>query len=74
MWTAFDVVPIRPDGKFTTDPIPPGKYEIAVYATSAQRLKQPNPQYDYDGRFEFTVPDNGEMPEVVFDAQERKQP
>ena len=71
MATAFDVVPIHSDGNFTTDPIPPGKYWVELHAISSQAAKKSSDQFDYYSRFEFTVPENREMPSIEFDAKKR---
>ena len=72
--TAFDVVPIQSDGKFTTDPIPPGKYWIDLHAISSQAPKGSPQQADFIGHLNFTVPESGETPKIEFDAKGRKEP
>ena len=71
MATAFDVVPIHSDGNFTTDPIPPGKYWVDLHAISSAAPKNAFQQADFVGHFDFTMPENGEMPAVEFDAKKR---
>jgi hypothetical protein len=62
--TAFDEIPIKSDGRFTTDPIPPGKYYLYLFAVRASTLEHPNQDSDFTGHLEFTVPEQGEMPKV----------
>jgi thiol-disulfide isomerase/thioredoxin len=71
---AFDVIPITSDGRFTTDPIPPGQYHLYLFAVSASTPEQSTQQSDFDGRLVFTVPPNGDMPrvEVVAKPNTRK--
>ncbi len=58
--TAFDVIPIKSDGRFTIDPIPPGDYRLDVFAV---RRTTVNPRRsDYHGRLSFTVTREGELP------------
>jgi RNA polymerase sigma factor (sigma-70 family) len=68
-FTAFDVIPIQSDGRFRTDPMPPGKYELFLFAVKSSTLKQSNQQSDFDGHLTFTVPDSGAMPDVQLRAK-----
>ncbi len=34
-FTHFDVMPIGPDGRFTTLPLPPGRYDLSLFAIRA---------------------------------------
>jgi RNA polymerase sigma factor (sigma-70 family) len=63
-YTAFDVLPIKSDGRFTTDPIPPGKYHLHLYAMRDSSIEQSSQQSDFDGFLAFTVPQLGEMPKL----------
>jgi hypothetical protein len=42
-----------------------------LHAISSQAAKKGLDRFDYYSRFEFTVPENGEMPAVEFDAKKR---
>lgn len=60
--TAFDVIPTKADGRFTTDPIPPGDYYLYL---DAVRTSTPEHQSsDFGGQLQFTVPERGDMPKV----------
>jgi hypothetical protein len=70
--TTFDVISIKSDGLFTTDPIPPGKYHVDLFAVRATTPDQSPQQSDFScGRHEFTVPEKGEMPNVEVMAKPR---
>src|SRR6185295_3597211 len=62
LFTAFDVLPIKSDGRFTTDPIPPGKYYLSIFVVRASSVEQSNQQSDFNGGAAITVPERGEMP------------
>jgi RNA polymerase sigma factor (sigma-70 family) len=63
-FTAFQVLPITSDGRFTTDPIPPGKYILDLFAVRSATLEQSSQGSDFDGRLQFTVPEKGEISKV----------
>jgi beta-lactamase regulating signal transducer with metallopeptidase domain len=65
---AFGVIPIESDGQFTTDPIPPGKYDAELYAIRASTPTQSRQSSDFFGRDEFTVSDQGELPKVEIET------
>lgn len=69
LYTVFDVLPIKSDGQFTTDPIPPGQYTIDLFAVHAATPASSLPQTDFVGQTQFTVPADGEMPQVVVAAK-----
>jgi RNA polymerase sigma factor (sigma-70 family) len=69
LFTAFDVIPIGSDGKFTTGPIPPGEYHLHVSAMRASTPEQSNQQYDFNGFLVFKVPERGDMPKVEVTAK-----
>ncbi len=62
--TMFDVLPIQSDGRFTTNPIPPGMYVLNIFAVRASSGDQSNQESDFDATLSFTVPQRGEMPSV----------
>lgn len=62
--TAFDVLPIKADGRFTTDPIPAGTYYLYLFAVRSSTLEQTSQQSDFEGQLQFTVPEKGDLPEV----------
>ncbi len=74
LMTAFEVIPIKSDGHFTTDPMPPGKYHLWVDAVRASSLEQSSQQSDFDGQMQFTVPEHGDMPKVEIVAKPNKRP
>jgi RNA polymerase sigma factor (sigma-70 family) len=66
---AFDLIAIKSDGRFTTDPIPPGKYTMSLTAVRASTLEQSGQQADFSGFVNFTVAEQGEMPRVELIAK-----
>lgn len=70
-FTGFDVIPITADGRFTTDPIPPGKYELDLFALRSDTPHQSPQQSDFSGRLQFTIPEQGDMPKVEIIAKPR---
>jgi RNA polymerase sigma factor (sigma-70 family) len=73
-YTAFDVLPIKSDGRFTTDPIPPGKYHLHLFAVRDSSIEHSNQQSDFDGFLQFTVPQLGEMPKLEVIAKPATSP
>ena len=69
MIVAFDVIPITADGRFTTDPIPPGKYTAELFVVLASTPQLSSQTSDFSGRASFTVPEEGEMPLVEIVAK-----
>ena len=69
MMVAFDVIPITADGRFTTDPIPPGKYIVELFAVLASTPQLSSQTSDFSGKSSFTVPEEGEMPLVEIVAK-----
>jgi beta-lactamase regulating signal transducer with metallopeptidase domain len=65
---AFGVIPIESDGHFTTDPIPPGKYDAELYAIRSSTPTLSRQSSDFFGRDEFTVPEQGELPKVEIET------
>ncbi|MFN7450593.1 MAG: M56 family metallopeptidase [Pirellula sp.] len=65
---AFGVIPIESNGQFTTDPIPPGKYDAELYAIRASTPLLSRQSSDFFGRDEFTVPEQGELPKVEIET------
>jgi RNA polymerase sigma factor (sigma-70 family) len=62
--TTFDTIPIKADGRFTTDPIPPGQYHLFLDAVRTSTPEQSEQQPDFQGQVQFTVPERGDMPKV----------
>ncbi|HEY2250201.1 MAG TPA: M56 family metallopeptidase, partial [Planctomycetaceae bacterium] len=69
MYVAFDVIPITSDGRFTTGPIPPGKYTAEIYAVRAAAPKLASQFSDFSGDVSFTVPEMGDAPQVEIVAK-----
>ncbi len=69
MYLAFDVIPITSDGRFTTDPIPPGKYSADLFAVLASTPKLSSQSSDLSGNLSFTVPEEGDLPKVELVAK-----
>ncbi len=62
--TAFDVIPIKADGRFTTDPIPPGEYMLFLSAVRVSTPEQSSQQSDFNAQLTFKVPQRGDPPKV----------
>ncbi len=69
MYVAFDVIPITSEGRFTTDPIPPGKYTTSLFANLDSTPVLSSQSSDFSGAGSFTVPETGEMPQVEIVAK-----
>jgi thiol-disulfide isomerase/thioredoxin len=74
LYTAFDVIPITSEGRFTTDPIPPGKYSTDLFAVLASTPRLSSQSSDFSGGLSFTVPETGEMPKVEIVAKASRPP
>ena len=68
MYTTFDVLPIAADGRFTTDPIPPGHYTLHLFAVRSSTPDQSTQSSDFAAQKSFTVPQEGDMPKLVVTA------
>jgi thiol-disulfide isomerase/thioredoxin len=73
-YTTFEAIPIGSDGRFKTDPIPPGKYSIHLFAVRSSTPEQSNQQADFNGLLDLTVPERGDMPEIVVIARPNNSP
>jgi RNA polymerase sigma factor (sigma-70 family) len=73
-YTVFDAMPIGPDGHFKTDPIPPGKYFVDLFAVLSSTPPQSTQAADFSGHVDFTVPERGAPPEIVLVAKANKDP
>jgi hypothetical protein len=62
--TAFDVIVVTPEGRFTSDPIPPGKYWLDLFAIRSSTPEGSPQQTDFKGHLDFTIPEKGEMPRI----------
>jgi beta-lactamase regulating signal transducer with metallopeptidase domain/thiol-disulfide isomerase/thioredoxin len=74
LYTAFDVIPITSEGRFTTDPIPPGKYSASLFAVRASTPQLSSQSSDFSGGLSFTVPEKGDMPKVEIIAKANRPP
>jgi thiol-disulfide isomerase/thioredoxin len=73
-YTTFQAISIDSDGRFKTDPMPPGKYFINVFAVRSSTPQQSTQDADFSGHLDFAVPDRGDMPEIVVIAKPNKDP
>ncbi len=71
---AFDVLPITSEGRFTTDPIPAGKYSARLFAVRASTPQLSGQSSDYSGEVSFTVPEQGDPPSVEIVAKPNRPP
>jgi RNA polymerase sigma factor (sigma-70 family) len=71
-YTTFEAIPIGSDGRFKTDPLPPGKYFADLFAVCSSTPEQSSQQADFWGHLDFTVPDRGALPELVVSAKPNK--
>lgn len=69
--TNFDVIPIGPDGRFTTPPLPPNRYEIRLSAMKASTAPEANQSYDFGGFASVVVPESGAIAPVEIVAKRR---
>ena len=74
LYSAFDVIPITPEGRFTTDPIAPGKYSANLFAVLASTPQLSSQSSDFSGGLSFTVPEKGDMPRVEIVAKANRPP
>ncbi len=74
MGIAFDVIPITSEGRFTTDPIPPGDYTAFLFAVLASTPELSSQSADYSGTVRFTVPESGDLPKVELVAKANAAP
>jgi len=68
-YLAFDVISINSDGRFTTDPIPPGEYTASLFAVLASTPQLSRQSSDFSGQGSFTVPEQGDLPKVEIVAK-----
>jgi thiol-disulfide isomerase/thioredoxin len=73
-YLAFDVISINSDGRFTTDPIPPGKYTASLFAVLASTPQLSSQSSDFSGQGSFTVPEQGDLPKVEIVAKANARP
>jgi RNA polymerase sigma factor (sigma-70 family) len=71
MGTHFDVIPIGPDGVFSTPPLPPNRYQFMLWATLAATPEQESHEADWSGQTEVVIPETGEIPKVEIVAKGR---
>ena len=74
MYIAFDVIAITSEGRFTTDPIPPGKYSARLFAVLASTPRLSSQSSDFSGELSFEVPEKGDMPKVEIVAKANRPP
>ena len=73
-YIAFDVISINSEGRFTTDPIPPGKYTASLFAVLASTPRLSSQSSDFSGQGSFTVPEQGDLPKVEIVAKANARP
>lgn len=74
VFTVFDVLPIKSDGHFTTDPMPPGKYWLYISVVRASSIERSEQTSDFNGSVQVTVPERGDMPKVEIVARPNTTP
>jgi RNA polymerase sigma factor (sigma-70 family) len=72
--TGFECISINSDGHFKTDPIPPGKYILDVFAVRSSTPRQSYQNADFRAQMAFTVPESGPVPELVIVARPNNDP
>jgi hypothetical protein len=75
IYTNFDAIPIKADGHFLSDPVPPGKYWIAL---SAEGASTPSAASDrtitrFGGKAKVTIPENGGVQHIEIVAVPYKE-
>jgi RNA polymerase sigma factor (sigma-70 family) len=73
-YTTFEALAIGSDGRFKTDPIPPGKYSASLFAVLSSTPEQSSQEPDFTGHLDFTVPDRGDIPKIVIIANPNNAP
>ncbi|MEJ7638257.1 MAG: hypothetical protein WKF75_09855 [Singulisphaera sp.] len=58
-FTHFDVIPIGPEGRFSTPPLPPNRYEFRLSALLASTPARETQKYDFSGSTWVVVPETG---------------
>jgi thiol-disulfide isomerase/thioredoxin len=71
MITGFDSIPITSDGRFKTDPMPPGRYQLSVFAVRTSTPEWSVEEPDFAGDLAFTVPPGGDVPALEVRAKPR---
>ena len=69
--THFDVIPIGPDGVFSTPTLPPNRYEFTLWATLATTPDGESGEADFSGSTYVVIPETGEIPNVEIVAKGR---
>ena len=67
--THFDVIPISSDGRFTTPPLPPNRYDFQLAAMRATTPVESNQGYDFGGSATVVIPETGDIPPVEIVAK-----
>jgi hypothetical protein len=53
--TSFEVIPIKPDGHFLTDAMPPGEYDFRLFAVRATTPQGPIQSSEFEGQAQLTI-------------------
>ena len=69
LFTHFDVIPIGPDGRFSTPPLPPNTYDFRLSAMRATTPNVDGQSYDFSGSASVVVAEAGEIPPVEIVAK-----
>ena len=69
MLTHFDMIPIGPDGRFSTPPLPANRYDLRLSAMLAATPGQDNQRDDFSGSATVVVPETGAVPPVEIVAK-----
>jgi hypothetical protein len=56
--TSFEVIPIKPDGHFLTDAMPPGEYDFRLFAVRARTPQGPIQSSEFEGQAKLTISGN----------------
>ena len=72
MQTTFDVIPISPDGRFSTPPLPPNEYEFRLTAMRASTPAENEQAYDFETAVKVVVPETGAIPSVEIVAKPKE--
>ena len=69
--THFDVIPVKADGHFLTDLMPPGTYDFVLFAVRDSTPEQSVQGSDFEGHTSITIPEHAKVDSVEIVATPR---
>jgi hypothetical protein len=71
MLTNFEVIPIKSDGHFLTDPMPPGEYEFRLFAVGESPPEGASQSSEFNGQANITISGKSGNQQLQIDATPR---